>query len=276
MGVLLLLSAVVLAQPVTDASPEGLGPDAPPAARQRYRVGVDLYVAGRYAEAAREFDVAASILPGSPKLAYNAARSWERAQELPKAIARYRRYLEIAPDAPDRAAIQRTILALEAGVPEAPARLLVDSTPTAASVFLDGATEAAGRTPASLELSAGLHTLRVEAPGYEPVGQTLDLPGGTTRRLTFTLATKQIEAPGWVRPTGWAAVGLAVVAAGASAWLAVSALSARDGAEGLRGEPDHHASLESDFEDARLGAFLAGGGALALAGAGAGLLAWSW
>ena len=268
-------SAVVAAQPAAESGPRGLDVDAPEAAQQRYIIAFQLYRDQRFADAAREFDVAATIVPGSAKLAYNAARCWERAGDVEKAIDRYRRYLKLAPDAPDRPAIARTIDALVARTDRS-ARVLVESTPVGASIFLDGATTAAALTPANLDIAAGQHTLRLELSGYEVSGRPFEVHAGADNRVGFTLIRVREPPPTWIRPTGWTAIGLGVAAAGVSGWLAFAALSARDDADGLHGEPARHASLQDDFEGARLGAILAGGGAVVLAGAGLGLLAWSW
>jgi TolA-binding protein len=58
-----------------------LGPDAPASAESRYQIGRRLYREGQFAEAAAEFKAALALYP-SAKLAYNQARSAERAGDL--------------------------------------------------------------------------------------------------------------------------------------------------------------------------------------------------
>jgi tetratricopeptide (TPR) repeat protein len=84
------------------AQSQGLGPDAPAMAKQRYTIGAQLYRQGRYAEAAREFQVAQAIMPNSAKLAFNVARSLERSGELQAAYEMYGRYLELETDPKQR------------------------------------------------------------------------------------------------------------------------------------------------------------------------------
>jgi tetratricopeptide (TPR) repeat protein len=72
-----------------------------------------MYLRGDYAGAAREFKVAQALAPDSAKLAYNLARSLERAGDVPGAIAAYRRYLEVSPQATDREDVTRVLAVLE-------------------------------------------------------------------------------------------------------------------------------------------------------------------
>jgi hypothetical protein len=100
--------------PVVPAPPvRMLEPGAPPLANRRYQTGIEMYVRGDFAGAAREFRVAAALAPGSAKLAYNLARSLERAGDVPGAITEYRRYLSLAPAAADRAEVEGVVAVLE-------------------------------------------------------------------------------------------------------------------------------------------------------------------
>ena len=84
-----------------------------PQARARYKMGVGLFKKGQFADAAREFKVALALEPGSAKLAYNLARSLESAGDLAPAVEAYRTYLKLAPDASDRADVEKVVVALE-------------------------------------------------------------------------------------------------------------------------------------------------------------------
>lgn len=249
-----------------------LGPGASDAAEWRYHVARQLYREGKFRDAARELDVAATMVPDSPKLAYNAARAWERAGEAKTAVARYRRYLELAPQAKDRAAVEQAIALLEAQLPIEPAVWVVESNPIGARVFVDGSTEASGVAPLRLQLEPGTHTVRLEAEAFVTEARTLTLEAGAEARSVVAMTARAEPTPAWMTPTGWSAVGLGVVLAGVSAWLGVEAVSARDEAEALRGEPGRHTGLEDDFEAARAGAYASGGAALLLVGVGTTLL----
>ena len=97
-----------------------LGPDAPNVAEQRYKIGIDLYRQGKFEAAANEFRVAQGLMPDSPKLAYNLARSLERAGETDDAIAQYERYLDLSPDAEDADDVKRVIETLRSTRRSAP------------------------------------------------------------------------------------------------------------------------------------------------------------
>ena len=111
-----LLLATILTPLAWAAGP--LGPDASPIAVSRYKTGIKLYRAADYKGAAREFTVALGVMPNSAKLAYNAARSFERADDPREAIRLYQRYLELAPDAKDRADVEAVVATLEQLAPE--------------------------------------------------------------------------------------------------------------------------------------------------------------
>lgn len=89
-------------------------------ARLRYEAGTNLYRAGDFAGAAREYQ-AAYDLSGRPNLLYNLYVAWRDAGELRKAADALERYLDAVPDAEDRvnlearlAAMQQQIAALDA------------------------------------------------------------------------------------------------------------------------------------------------------------------
>jgi tetratricopeptide (TPR) repeat protein len=104
----------VASVPAPASENRGLEAGAPPAANQRYLVGIDLYRKGEFSAAALEFRVALQLFPTSAKLSYNLARSLERSGALTEAIAEYRNYLALAPNAADRVDVERVIAALEA------------------------------------------------------------------------------------------------------------------------------------------------------------------
>ncbi len=229
-----------------------LGEDAPPMAESRYKAGLKAYRAGNYAMAAREFQVALELYPKSAKLAYNAARCLERADQPRKAIELYRRYLELAPKAKDRAEVETLIKALGKLAPEQRGKLAVRSTPEGASVTLDGA--AAGQTPLEVELLAGGHQLVVEAEGYEPVNRAVEVKAAGTLEVNIPLSATAVVAPapppagpGWKTYAGWGGVGVGALGLGLGAVFLGQAASAADEAEGLHAvDEDKRSDLESE------------------------------
>jgi tetratricopeptide (TPR) repeat protein len=96
-------------------------PEAKARAAAAYTVGVGHFKARRFEEAVAEFAKAYRIDP-SPILVFNMARSFEELRRYPQAVTFYQRYLEGAPNAPDRAAVRETIVALEGlSAPSSPA-----------------------------------------------------------------------------------------------------------------------------------------------------------
>jgi tetratricopeptide (TPR) repeat protein len=276
-GVVVVEVALIAVAPAAAADPAPIGDlDVPAsdAALARYRLGISLYTEGRFAEAAREFEVCAGMLPASAKLPYNAARSWERAGDVERAVRQYRRYLEVAPQAADRAEVEGAIAALEAQRAPAAATLVVDSTPVGADVFVDGAPEAAGQTPLRAPVPPGTHAVRVELPGYVTTARELTAAAGAEARAAFALERDAPPPPGptWRRPAGWAAVGTAAAAVGVATWLGVGAASAWDDAKGTYGDSARHDRLRDDFETRRTGAVVAGALAVGLAVTGVSLL----
>ncbi|MGK0360309.1 MAG: hypothetical protein ACI9U2_002622 [Bradymonadia bacterium] len=76
-------------------------------------------------------------------------------------------------------------------------RLVVTSEPMGAQVFVDGAATPAGRTPFTVPLTQGDHTLRFEAAGYRPTKQTVTLTDAHVQAPLRTAAKLQEgKAPG--------------------------------------------------------------------------------
>ncbi len=73
-----------------------------------------------------------------------------------------------------------------------PAALEVNSIPAGADVQVDGSS--LGKTPLSLSLTAGNHTLRVALSGFSPYSATLNLTANNLTRLNVTLASGQASA----------------------------------------------------------------------------------
>jgi tetratricopeptide (TPR) repeat protein len=89
------------------------------------------YQAGAVEEAIALLTEALEILPEEPALHFNLARAYETAGQREEAISAYERYLELHPDAQDRGAIERRLVALrEREVqPPPPPRVIIVPTP---------------------------------------------------------------------------------------------------------------------------------------------------
>jgi tetratricopeptide (TPR) repeat protein len=141
--------------------------EPPPEARVAYDAGVEHFRAGRYADAIAEFNKAYRVAP-NPVLVFNMARAFEELKDFGSATTFYKRYLEMAPEAPDRRVVEESIRTLEllAARQEKPAQglLIVRSKPDGASVLING--RPAGSTPLKVELGVGKHFVAIEQVGF--------------------------------------------------------------------------------------------------------------
>ena len=79
----------------SQASAETRPAHAPQEALEHYERGRELYSQGHYQEAADELETALALDPTSPNLVYNVAHIRELLNDFPRAIAGYRRYLQL-------------------------------------------------------------------------------------------------------------------------------------------------------------------------------------
>lgn len=93
-----------------------------------------------------------------PNTAYNIADVLRRMKKYRDAIDAFQRYLQLAPDAPDRAAVLELIEQLKA----VPGTLEIGATSSDEQAFVDG--QPVGLLPQTLELREGRHTVDVITP----------------------------------------------------------------------------------------------------------------
>jgi tetratricopeptide (TPR) repeat protein len=105
----LVAAVAVLLTPI--ALPSAWG-DARDQAREHFARGKELYGKGKYQTAIREFSAADKLAP-SPLLQFNIALCYDKLGDRPEALRRYKLYLEKAPDAPNRTAVEQKIARLE-------------------------------------------------------------------------------------------------------------------------------------------------------------------
>ncbi|HLL25526.1 MAG TPA: tetratricopeptide repeat protein, partial [Kofleriaceae bacterium] len=152
----LLASAAVAAptKPIRKPAPPGLGADQ-----------LETFVHAIIADKAGEYDRAASRYRGLetvPAAVYNQADLERRRERYQRALELYRKYLDIAPNAPDRAAVQKLIAQLE----QTPMTVVVDGEDLDAVVFIDG--KPAGPSPLVTPLADGHHVVdRIGPTSYK-------------------------------------------------------------------------------------------------------------
>lgn len=102
-----------------------------------------------------------------------------------------------------------------------PPKVVVQSTPTGATVIVDG--EPVGETPMTVELTAGDHHIRLEKDGHVAMDRQISLADGVNTKVDLDLPIAS-EKSGKLRPLGWAALGTgAAFVGGGIALLAIDA-----------------------------------------------------
>lgn len=159
-------------------------------ARTAFSAAQTLYQAGRFAEALTKFQEAQALKP-HPVIIFNIARCHEQLGALPQALAAYREYLRLSPDATDRDAVKTSIASLEKRVPQTQ-QLVVSVEPATAVVKVDG--KKVGSSPATIELPPGEHALEVSAEGYEPFKRSFTMSAQRPLEMNVSLSAKVVVA----------------------------------------------------------------------------------
>jgi len=187
LGLLLVGIAVqAVAQPAneqrlpTDDELEAYLAEASMTADQVYQIGVQLFEARRY-EAAEQAWLWAHSLGYDPQILVGVADTRQRREDVPGAVAMLEQYLEEQPSAPDRASIEARIAALS----KSPARLVVRSFEPGQAILLDGVPSGT-KTPATLEVAPGEHTVVVVGDGRQLGEQTTRVAYGEVKELDFS------------------------------------------------------------------------------------------
>lgn len=154
-------------------------------ADQAYRLGVQMFEAGRY-QSAEQAWLRAYALGQDAKLLVAVADARQRRDDVPGAVAMLERYLEERPQAPDRISVETRIATLR----RSPARLIIQSEDHGHAILLDG-TPTGDETPATLQVEPGTHTVMVVADGRRVGEQTVRVAYGEVRTLEFTSETSR-------------------------------------------------------------------------------------
>lgn len=126
------------------------------AAKARYEQGERSFAAGRFLEAAAEFEAAYKLSPRSDLL-YDAGHAYDKGGDTARAVELYERYLLAGDGLPEEAAVKARLLELAPKV----ARLKVEASQPGAKVFIDGKERGTTPMPASVPLGSGVHRIEV-------------------------------------------------------------------------------------------------------------------
>ncbi len=237
---------------------------------QRYEIGVQQYTDGRYLDAVREFRIARELMPSSPQIAFNLARSLERAGDLEQAFVVYGRYLELETDPNQRAEVKRVRDILRQTLDNRTAKLTVSTDPAGARVTVDDWTHS-NRTPTTLQVSPGRHTVTLTLGGYAEDEHEIDAEAEST----LTLSVELDRATDWQVAGGWTALGMGAAGLVVGGIFHVQAAGTADaGADLGHGRQQTADSLQDDLETEQAVMWVGYGLGAALIATGAAMLAW--
>ncbi|MGE0784511.1 MAG: tetratricopeptide repeat protein [Sandaracinaceae bacterium] len=223
---LLLVPAAAAAQPPTSAAryevaaPAGeVGEDDAARARDAYTQGLSELQAGRWADAARLFEVAYR-LSGVPAALFNhatALRSLGRHRDARDAFAQL---LRDHPDLdPERRAEAEARMREEAGRVALVLLAGLDDV-SDARVLFDGASQAVLRHPVEIEADAGEHAVEVAREGYERWRREVSLTDG--QRESFVVELVPIDSEElFESPIFWTIIGVVLVGGAITAGILI-------------------------------------------------------
>ncbi|HKP58166.1 MAG TPA: tetratricopeptide repeat protein [Polyangiales bacterium] len=172
------------AGPATEPTPE-----AKDAARAAYGRGQTAFAAGRYDEARVAFEEAFAAVP-NPIVLLSVSESRAKLGQTREAITALERYLQLKPDAADRADVEAKIKALGS----MPAYVTVTSKPPGAQLTIDDAATPQ-IAPAQLELAPGKHVLKYALPGYVSNSEVVEVDPGARYELEVVLQAAPAATP---------------------------------------------------------------------------------
>ncbi|MFK8000923.1 MAG: PEGA domain-containing protein [Polyangiales bacterium] len=140
-----------------------------------------------FVEAESAFRAAFAIIP-NPIVLLGVAGALEGQGKITEAVATLEQYLELSPDAADRAEVEARATALRA----TPGHLSVSSTPSGAGIALDGQ-DTGEVTPAEFDLPPGSHVIRLSAAGRQPAESTVELGFAAREEVALELAEAEPE-----------------------------------------------------------------------------------
>ncbi len=164
--------------------------------RARMKAGRDAYGKGDYEGAIEEFKAAFDIKASQAAL-FNIAKSYEKMGRYEEAIDHYTQYLDLDPNASDRADVENTIKRLKRSIKSRFQELSIASDPPGADIYVDDRNSGIqGQTNFRLKLPPGPHTVFLDLNGYEPVKRAFVMPDDKPLALDFKM--KELENVGHV------------------------------------------------------------------------------
>ena len=168
--------------------------DGPPPTRAQIKKAKNLFTLGnqsfkdgRYSDALASYRSSFELVE-RPRTLFNIAVCRDRLGDLEGGFVDYQRFLATAQER-DADLVERArtrVAELQASLT---LKVVITSSPAGAAIHLgpDAESPVAGRTPATLELKLGQHSLYLVAAGHSPVAAKVEVTAGTPARLDVTL-----------------------------------------------------------------------------------------
>jgi tetratricopeptide (TPR) repeat protein len=255
-----LFALILLVSPVTWAAGDD-DDDKPKAgesgeARKKFAEGNERYARGDYEGAVQAFKAAIAANPALPGPYRNLGLAYRAQGKCPEALPMYEKYLQLKPESRFTDRVKREIdlcrakLGMEpinrpqAGTPTAPqaqsflhvaANLIGGEATDEASVRIDGLVR--GPTPLTVPVTAGVHKIHLERPGFESADAVVEVAPGERRDVELTMnkiavaptapvltdaeaAAARPRKP--LRKIGWALIGAAAALGGMGAGFGIA------------------------------------------------------
>jgi tetratricopeptide (TPR) repeat protein len=206
-------------------------------ARSHFQRGVSFYEERNYDGALAEFSRAHELVPNY-RVLYNLAQTQAERHDYVDAIRLFAEYLEQG-GAEIPAARREATEREREGLLERVASVQIESNIGGAKLWVDGRPRGVVPSSYTLQLNAGMATVRLEKPGYEPVSRQLTIVGGdsvvvqmhldpiaTTETGARPPAEGNVDrrgADGGANTALWLSAGATTLLAGATATFAVLA-----------------------------------------------------
>ena len=158
-------------------------------AKRKFEAGIDAFHSGDYPAALDSFESSYAIRP-MPKVLFNVAMCYKAMYRYKEALEAFKRFVETA-DLPIDDPLYREVLTERSELLSKVGQLEITSTPTGATVLIDGAS--VGQTPLSppRPVDPGKHAVVVEMEGFAPYRREVTVTSGATLQLEAKLETEQ-------------------------------------------------------------------------------------
>jgi hypothetical protein len=155
-------------------------------AKEQFRAGKDFYDNEKFQKAAEAF-FRAYELSGRSELLYNVGRAYWRADKLKKAETFYQKYLNDLPDASNADEVVESIIQIQEEMAAQMSSISVEASRAGIDIVVDRDSEPRCKTPCTISLLPGEHTIEARPAGMEPITRTLTVHAEQPDSLRFDL-----------------------------------------------------------------------------------------